>query len=116
MFGRVPYDNNFVQVWQSIQSTQGVNQYLQILQISLSVSVDHQVFCMFACSCSEERLQVFENKVLRNLLGPKIQLSGHLRILYNKELHDLYRSPTTVRIIKSQRLEWTKHMTQNEET
>jgi hypothetical protein len=57
---------------------------------------------MFACSCFEERLQVFENKVLRNLLGPKEDaVSGQLRILHNEELHDLYTSPTTVRIIKS---------------
>lgn len=35
-----------------------------------------------------------------------MQLNGHLTISLNKELRDLYRSPTTVRIMKSQRLEW----------
>jgi hypothetical protein len=72
---------------------------------------------MFACSCFEERLQVFENKVLRNLPGLKEDAgSEQLRILHNEELRDLYRSHSIVRTMKSQRLEWTRYMTQNGQT
>jgi hypothetical protein len=46
---------------------------------------------------------VFENRVLRRIFGPK-------RKLHNKELHDLYFSPSIIRIIKSRRMRWTGHV------
>jgi hypothetical protein len=48
---------------------------------------------------------VFENRVLRRLLGPKRnEVTGGLRKLHNKELRDLYSSPRIIRIIKSRRI------------
>ena len=42
----------------------------------------------------EKRLQVFENKVLRKIFGPKRDdETGEWRRLYNGELHDLYGKP-----------------------
>ena len=39
----------------------------------------------------EKRLQVFENKVLRKIFGPKRDGQiGEWRRLHNGELHDLY--------------------------
>jgi hypothetical protein len=32
------------------------------------------------------------------------------RKLYNKELNDLYSSPTVVRVIKSRRIRWAGHV------
>jgi hypothetical protein len=50
----------------------------------------------------EYRLRVFVNKVLRRIFGPKRdELKGGRRKLHNKELHDLYSSPSIIRIIKS---------------
>jgi hypothetical protein len=43
---------------------------------------------------------VFENRVLR-IFGPKRdEVTGGWRKLHNEELHDLYSSPSIIRIIK----------------
>jgi hypothetical protein len=45
---------------------------------------------------------MFENWVLRRVFGSKRdEVTGELRKLHNEELHDLYSSPTIVRVIKS---------------
>ena len=36
-------------------------------------------------------------------------------MLHNEELHDLYRSPCTVRMIKYRRLRWAEHVAIMEE-
>jgi len=51
---------------------------------------------------------VYENRVLRGIFGPKWDdVAGRWRRLHNEELHNLYASPNTVRVIKSRRLGWT---------
>jgi hypothetical protein len=49
-------------------------------------------------------LRVFENRILRRILGPKRDENVEWRRLHNKELHNLYRSPNIVRVIKCRRL------------
>jgi hypothetical protein len=59
----------------------------------------------------EHRLRVFENKVLNRIFGPKRdEVTGGWRKLHNEELHDLYSSPSIIRIIKSRRMRWTGHV------
>ena len=41
--------------------------------------------------------------------------SGQWRRLHNEELHSLYRSPNIVRVIKSRRLGWARHIDRMEE-
>jgi hypothetical protein len=48
----------------------------------------------------KHRLRVFENRVLRRLLGPKRdEVTGEWRKLHNKELNDLYSSLSIIRMI-----------------
>jgi hypothetical protein len=50
----------------------------------------------------EHRLRVFENRVLRRIFGRKRdEVTGEWRKLHDKELRDLYSSPSIIRIIKS---------------
>jgi hypothetical protein len=49
----------------------------------------------------ENRLRVFENRVLRKIFGPKRdEVTGGWRKLYNVELHNFYSSPNIIRMIK----------------
>jgi hypothetical protein len=59
----------------------------------------------------EHRLRVLENRVLRRIFGPKRdEVTGEWRQLHNKELHDLYSSPSIIRIIKSRRIRLAGHV------
>ncbi|KAJ4429543.1 hypothetical protein ANN_21712 [Periplaneta americana] len=59
----------------------------------------------------EQRLRVFENKVLRKIFGAKRdEVTGEWRKLHNGELHALYSSPDIIRNIKSRRLRWAGHV------
>jgi hypothetical protein len=62
----------------------------------------------------ERRLRVFENRVLR-IFGLKREEDGSWRKLHNDELHSLYSSPNTVRVIKSRRTKWAGHVAHVEE-
>jgi hypothetical protein len=58
----------------------------------------------------EHMLRVSENRVLR-IFGPKRdEGTGEWRKLHNEELHDLYSSPTIVRVIKLRRMRWAGHV------
>jgi hypothetical protein len=48
---------------------------------------------------------------LKKIFGPKMdEVTGKWRKLHNGELHDLYSSPTIVRVIKSKRMRWEEHV------
>jgi hypothetical protein len=59
----------------------------------------------------EHRMRVFENRVLRRIFGPKRdEVTGGWRKLPNEELHNLYSSPSIIRVIKSRRIRWAGHV------
>jgi hypothetical protein len=59
----------------------------------------------------EHRLRVFENRVLRIILGPKRdEMVGGYRKLHNKEHHNLYSSPSIIRMIESRKIRWAWHV------
>jgi hypothetical protein len=59
----------------------------------------------------EHRLRVFENRMLKRIFRPKKEevIEGW-RKLHNEELHNLYCSPSIIRIIKSSRMRWAGHV------
>jgi hypothetical protein len=45
---------------------------------------------------------MFENRVLRRIFGPKRdKVTGVWRKLHNEELHDLYSSPSNIKLMKA---------------
>jgi hypothetical protein len=54
---------------------------------------------------------VFENRVLMRIFGQKRdEVTGEWRKLHNKELRDLYSSPSIIRIIKSRTMRCAGHL------
>jgi hypothetical protein len=59
----------------------------------------------------EQRLRVFENRVLRRIFVPKRdEVTGVGAKLHNEELRDLYSLPSITRIIKSRMMRWAGHV------
>ena len=58
-----------------------------------------------------EYQMIFENRIF----GAKRDENWEWRRLHNEELHSLYRSSDTVRVIKSRRLRWAGHVARVEE-
>ncbi|KAJ4435157.1 hypothetical protein ANN_23733 [Periplaneta americana] len=59
----------------------------------------------------EQRLRVFEDKVLRKIFGAKRdEVTGEWRKLHNAELYAFYSSPDIIRNIESRRLRWAGHV------
>jgi hypothetical protein len=54
---------------------------------------------------------VFENRVLRRIFGPeRKEVAGGWRRLRNEELHNLYVSPSIIKVTKSRRMRWVGHV------
>jgi hypothetical protein len=54
-----------------------------------------------------------ENRVLRRIFGPKRdEETGGWRKLHNEELHNLYSSPSIIRVIRSKTMRWAGHVAQ----
>jgi hypothetical protein len=54
---------------------------------------------------------VFENRVRRRIFGLKRdEVTAGWRKLHNEGLHNLFSSPSIIRIITSRRMGWTEHV------
>jgi hypothetical protein len=62
------------------------------------------------------KAEVFENRVLRRIFGPKRdEVKGKWMRLHNEELNDLYSSPNIIRVIKSRKKRRAGHVARMEE-
>ncbi|XP_060518453.1 uncharacterized protein LOC132697176 [Cylas formicarius] len=60
---------------------------------------------------NEERIRVFERRVLRKIYGPVTDITtGRYRIRKNRELYELYKDPNIINEIKARRLQWAGHV------
>jgi hypothetical protein len=66
---------------------------------------------LYGCGASfltlteEQKLGVFDNRVLRKIFGRKRdEATGEWRRLHNEELYDLYCSSNIIRVIKTKRM------------
>jgi hypothetical protein len=60
----------------------------------------------------ERRLRVFENRVLRRIIGPQSDnVAGEWRNLHSEELHTSYSYPNVIRQMKLRRMGWAGHVT-----
>jgi hypothetical protein len=52
-------------------------------------------------------LRVFEHRMLMKIFGQKREeVTGGWRKLHNEKLHNVYSSPSVIRMIKSRRMRW----------
>jgi hypothetical protein len=59
----------------------------------------------------KKKVRVFENRVLRRIFGPKSdEATVGWRGLHNEELHNLYSSPTLIKMSKSKKMRWVRHV------
>jgi hypothetical protein len=59
----------------------------------------------------ERRLRLFENMVLRRVIGAKRdEVTQECIKLHNKKLNDLYCSPNVIRMFKARRMRWAGHV------
>jgi hypothetical protein len=57
---------------------------------------------------------VFENRVLRRIYEPKRdEVTGGWRKLHNEELHNFHSSPSIIRMVRSRRMRWARHVERN---
>jgi hypothetical protein len=58
----------------------------------------------------EEKLRIFERKVLHKIFGPIQHENGAWTIRTNEEIYNLYGKEDIIRFIESQRLRWWEHV------
>jgi hypothetical protein len=77
----------------------------------LRLCTHHKSLCYCYIDIKRLLITLFENRVLRRILGPKRdEVTGEWRKLHNEELHNLYSSPDIIRQIKSRRMMWAAHV------
>jgi hypothetical protein len=56
-------------------------------------------------------VRALENMMLRRIFGRRRgEVTGELRKVHNEYLHNLYSSPNIIRMIKSRRMRWIRHV------
>jgi hypothetical protein len=60
----------------------------------------------------EQRLRMFENRILRRIFGPeRDEATGEWKRLHNDELNDPYSSPNIIQVINSRRMRLDGYIT-----
>jgi hypothetical protein len=74
-------------------------------------------FVLYGCETwsltlrEERRMRAFENRVFKRIFWPKRdEVTGEWRKLHNEKHNDLYSLPNIIRVTKSSRRGWTRHV------
>lgn len=76
--------------------------YKTLIQLTLTYSCETWTLT----PGDEEKLKIFERKLIRKIFGPKINEEGEYEIRSNQELDDLIQRQNIVKKAKAQRLRW----------
>jgi hypothetical protein len=68
------------------------------------------IFKMAASEVYDQLLFKHTEGVCEFLDRGEIKVTGGWRKLHNEELHNLYSSPSIIRMIKSRRMRWAEHV------
>ena len=90
----------------------GIHKHKYKIKISI-------ILLVVLCECEawsltlreQRKLGVFENRVLRRILGPKRdEITGEWKKLYKEAINGLYSSANIIRVIKSRRMIWAEQV------
>ncbi|KAI4459669.1 reverse transcriptase (rna-dependent dna polymerase) [Holotrichia oblita] len=88
---------------------------LQIYKTTIRPVVTYSSETMCLSQRDEDKLRVFERKVLRKILGPKRNEEGQYRILWNYEIVKILEGEDIIKYVKAQRLRWFGHIERRDE-
>jgi hypothetical protein len=82
------------------------------LQVRMIILPSYIMALTWSLTLKEEyRLKVFENTALRRISGLKRdEVTGGWRELHSEELHNLYSSPSIIRMIKLRKIRWAEQV------
>jgi hypothetical protein len=80
----------------------------------MKLVVLHGSECGTLTKLNEDKLKIFERKILRKNYGPSY-VNGVWKIKYNDEVYKLLKEPNIVQSIKINRLRWLGHIRRMDE-
>jgi hypothetical protein len=83
---------------------------LQIYKTLIRPSVTYGCETWAMTVTEQNRLRIFERRVLRKIYGPTLDKDGTWRIKTNEELENLIKKIYILRFVKSQRPRWVAHV------
>ncbi|XP_072398297.1 uncharacterized protein [Diabrotica undecimpunctata] len=86
------------------------NTKLKIYRVAIRLVVTYAAETMCLTEKDEEKLRIFERKILRRIMGPIRMDNGEMRRRMNHGLRDIIKGEDIVRYIKAQRLRWLGHI------